>query len=41
MMKGFFLRGALLLEAAAGNYVWTENLRQVLLAALLSMVPTF
>ena len=41
MMKGFFLRGALLLEATAGNYVWTENLRQVLLAALLSMVPTF
>ena len=40
MLKGFFLRSSLLLDAAA-NYVWTENLTQVILAALLSMVPTF
>jgi uncharacterized membrane protein len=41
MLKGIFLRGHLLLEAAAANYVWTENLMQVAIAALLSMVPTF
>ena len=40
MLKGLFLRSNLLLDAAA-NYVWTENLTQVVLAALLSMVPTF
>lgn len=40
MMNKFFLRGASLLQAA-GSYVWTENLSQVLLAAFLSMVPTF
>jgi len=41
MMKGLFLRGNLLLDAAAKNYVWTENLTQVISTALLSMVPTF
>ena len=41
MLKGIFLRSHLLLEAAAANYVWTENLMQVAIAALLSMVPTF
>lgn len=41
MLKGLFLRSHLLLEAVSANYVWTENLMQVLIAALLSMVPTF
>ena len=41
MMKGLSLRGSMLLEAAANNYVWTENLSQVILAVFLSMVPTF
>ena len=40
MLKGLFMRGALLLQAAE-TYVWTENLAQVAIAALLSMVPTF
>lgn len=37
----FLVRGALLLEAAAGKFVWSENLGKVITAALLSMVPTF
>ena len=41
MLKGLFMRSHLLLEAAAANYVWTENLGKVIIAALLSMVPTF
>lgn len=41
MLKGLFMRSQLLLEAAAANYVWTENLGRVIIAALLSMVPTF
>ena len=41
MLKGLVMPGRMLLEAAAANYVWTENLAQVIIAALLSMVPTF
>ena len=41
MLKGLSVRGLLLVAAAAANYVWTENLTQVIVAALLSMVPTF
>ena len=41
MLKGFFLKNAVLLEAAAERFVWNENLAKVILAALLSMVPTF
>lgn len=41
MLKGFFLRNAMLLEAAAGKFVWSENIVKVIVAALLSMVPTF
>ncbi len=41
MLNHFFVRGALLLEAAAGKFVWSENLSKVITAALLSMVPTF
>ncbi len=41
MLNYFFVRGALLLEAAAGKFVWSENLSKVITAALLSMVPTF
>ena len=41
MLKHFLVRGTLLLEAAAGKFVWSENLAKVITAALLSMVPTF
>ena len=41
MLKGFFLRNAMLLEATAEKFVWNENLVKVIVAALLSMVPTF
>ena len=41
MLNGLSLRSHLLLEAVSANYVWTENLMQVAIAALLSMVPTF
>lgn len=41
MLKWIFLRGTMLLEAAAEKFVWSERMGQVVLAALLSMVPTF
>ena len=41
MLKGFFLRNAMLLEATAEKFIWNENLVKVIVAALLSMVPTF
>ena len=41
MLRGFFLRNAMLLEATAEKFIWTENIAKVLIAALLSMVPTF
>ena len=41
MLKGFYLRNAMLLEAAAGKFIWSENIAKVVIAALLSMVPTF
>lgn len=41
MLKHFLVRGTLLLEAAVGKFVWSENLAKVITAALLSMVPTF
>ena len=42
-MNGMLLtRGAALLSAAAeGGFVWNEHLRQILITALLSMVPMF
>ena len=40
-MRNFFLGNAMLLEAAAEKFIWTENLTKVIIAALLSMVPTF
>jgi len=41
MLRGFFLRNAMLLEATAEKFIWTENMAKVIIAALLSMVPTF
>lgn len=41
MLNGSFLRGALLLEATAEKFVWSQRMGEVLLAAFLSMVPTF
>jgi len=41
MLRGFFLRNAMLLEATAEKFIWTENIAKVVIAALLSMVPTF
>ena len=41
MLRDFFLRNALLLEATAQKFVWSENIVKVIIAALLSMVPTF
>ena len=41
MLKGFFLRNAMLLEAAAEKFIWNERLTEVIIAAMLSMVPTF
>jgi len=41
MLKGFFLRNAMLLEATAERFIWNENLAKVIVAVLLSMVPTF
>jgi len=40
-LKAFLINNAVLLEAAAEKFVWNENLSKVLLAAFLSMVPTF
>lgn len=41
MLKSLFLKNSMLLETAAKGFVWNEHLAQVLLAAFLSMVPTF
>lgn len=41
MLKSLFLKNSILLETAAKGFVWNEHLAQVLLAAFLSMVPTF
>ena len=41
MLRSFFLRNAMLLEATADKFVWSENIVKVIIAALLSMVPTF
>lgn len=41
MLKSLFLKNSILLETAARGFVWNEHLAQVLLAAFLSMVPTF
>ena len=40
MFKGLILKTAPLMSAAAG-FVWSENMGKIVLAALLSMVPTF
>lgn len=41
MLNNVSLRGMWLLSAAAGKFVWTENMPQVLAAAVMSMIPTF
>ena len=40
MLNGLYLRGAAAL-AAAGDFVWREQLGKIFVSALLSMVPTF
>ena len=40
MLNGLYLRNPVLL-AAAGNFVWREQLGKIITTALLSMVPTF
>ena len=40
MLRGLILRNPVLL-AAAGNFVWREQLGKIIVTALLSMVPTF
>lgn len=41
MFDKMLSRSRLLLEAAAGNFVWSENMSKVIGTALLSMVPMY
>ncbi len=41
MINRAIARAGLLLEAAAGNFVWSENVSKVVITCLLSMVPAF
>ena len=40
MLRGLILNGGVLLETA-GNFLWREHLKEIIITGLLSMVPTF
>ena len=41
MLNTLFMRGAMLLQAAGEKFTWAANSKEILITALLSMVPMF